>query len=165
MTATEYFDLVDKSGRFLRSDKRGAIDADLAPILLRIGANPEAWIDTVSRLRIQIPPRSRSGFQSAQFCRSARPTLALRALPRLEPPLQSRHRNRPEPYSSIRPSSADPARSSDPIDRFQHHLTISMPETALQSATLSICLTHWSHPFPLSLIASSQRSGFGQQKS
>ena len=49
MTATEYFDLVDKSGRILRSDKRGAIDADLAPILLRIGANPEAWIDTVSR--------------------------------------------------------------------------------------------------------------------
>jgi hypothetical protein len=49
MTATEYFDLVDKSGRILRSDKRGAIDADFAPILLRIGANPEAWIDTVSR--------------------------------------------------------------------------------------------------------------------
>ena len=48
MTATEYFDLVDKSGRILRSDKRGAIDAGLAPILLRIGANPEAWIDTVS---------------------------------------------------------------------------------------------------------------------
>jgi hypothetical protein len=48
MTATEYFDLVDKSGRLLRSDKRGAIDTDLAPILLRIGANPEAWIDTVS---------------------------------------------------------------------------------------------------------------------
>jgi REP element-mobilizing transposase RayT len=48
MTATEYFDLVDKSGRILRSDKRGAIDADLAPILLRIGARPEAWMDTVS---------------------------------------------------------------------------------------------------------------------
>jgi putative transposase len=48
MTATEYFDLVDKSGRILRSDKRGAIDAGLAPILLRIGARPEAWIDTVS---------------------------------------------------------------------------------------------------------------------
>jgi hypothetical protein len=48
MTATEYFDLVDKSGRILRSDKRGAIDAGLAPILLRIGANPEAWFDTVS---------------------------------------------------------------------------------------------------------------------
>jgi REP element-mobilizing transposase RayT len=49
MTAVEYFDLVDRSGRILRSGKSGAIDTDLAPILLRIGANPEAWIDTVSR--------------------------------------------------------------------------------------------------------------------
>ncbi len=49
MTAAEYFDLVDKSGRMMRTDKRGVIDADLAPILLRIGANPEAWLDTVSR--------------------------------------------------------------------------------------------------------------------
>ena len=49
MTAVEYFDLVDKSGRMTRSDKRGAIDAELAPILLRIGANPEAWLDTISR--------------------------------------------------------------------------------------------------------------------
>jgi hypothetical protein len=48
MTAAEYFDLVDKSGRMIRSDKRGAIDADLAPILLRIGANPNAWEETVS---------------------------------------------------------------------------------------------------------------------
>jgi REP element-mobilizing transposase RayT len=49
MTTAEYLDLVDKSGRMTRSDKRGAIDADLTPILLRIGANPEAWLDTVSR--------------------------------------------------------------------------------------------------------------------
>ena len=49
MTAAEYFDLVDKSGRLLRSDKRCTIDAHLAPILLRIGANPEAWMDTISR--------------------------------------------------------------------------------------------------------------------
>jgi hypothetical protein len=49
MTATEYFDLVDKSGRLMWSDKRGAVDADLAPILLRIGANPDAWLETVSR--------------------------------------------------------------------------------------------------------------------
>jgi hypothetical protein len=48
MTATEYFDLVDRSGRMIRSDKRAAIDADLAPILLRIGANPEAWLETIS---------------------------------------------------------------------------------------------------------------------
>jgi putative transposase len=53
MTAVEYFDLVDKSGRMTRSDKRGTVDADLAPILLRIGANPEAWLDTVSRFGSQ----------------------------------------------------------------------------------------------------------------
>ncbi len=49
MTAAEYIDLVDKSGRLIRSDKRGAMDADLAPILLRIGANPEAWSETITR--------------------------------------------------------------------------------------------------------------------
>ena len=49
ITITEYFDLVDKSGRLARSDKRGTIDADLAPILMRIGARPDAWIETVSR--------------------------------------------------------------------------------------------------------------------
>ena len=48
MTAAEYFDLVDKSGRILRTDKCGAIDPDLDPILLRIGANPQAWHDTIS---------------------------------------------------------------------------------------------------------------------
>ena len=49
MTEADYFNLVDQSGRLLRADKRGAIDPQLAPILLRIGANPQAWIDTISR--------------------------------------------------------------------------------------------------------------------
>ena len=49
MTPDEYFDLVDQSGRMIRSGKRGAIDSDLMPILLRIGANPDAWLDTISR--------------------------------------------------------------------------------------------------------------------
>ncbi len=48
MTAAEYIDLVDKSGRITRSDKRGAMEADLKPILLRIGAKPEAWHETIS---------------------------------------------------------------------------------------------------------------------
>ena len=48
MTEAQYFDLVDQSGRALRSGKRGAINPDLAPILLRIGAKPEAWLDTIS---------------------------------------------------------------------------------------------------------------------
>jgi hypothetical protein len=49
ITTADYFDLVDKSGRLLRSGKHGAIDADLAPILLRIGLKPDAWRDTISR--------------------------------------------------------------------------------------------------------------------
>jgi hypothetical protein len=49
MTEAEYLDLADKSGRILRSGKRGAIDPDLVPILQRIGIKPDAWLDTVSR--------------------------------------------------------------------------------------------------------------------
>jgi len=49
MTAAEYIDLVDRSGRLMRPRKRGAIDPELEPILLRIGAKPDAWLDTVSR--------------------------------------------------------------------------------------------------------------------
>ena len=49
ITAAEYFDLVDNSGRTIRSNKPGSIDASLAPILVRIGANPTAWPETISR--------------------------------------------------------------------------------------------------------------------
>jgi hypothetical protein len=45
----QYFDLVDKSGREIRNGKRGSINPDLAPILLRIGAKPESWLDTITR--------------------------------------------------------------------------------------------------------------------
>jgi hypothetical protein len=48
LSTIEYFDLVDRTGRMFRADKRGAIDADLLPILLRIGARPETWMETVS---------------------------------------------------------------------------------------------------------------------
>jgi REP element-mobilizing transposase RayT len=53
MSLAEYLDLVDRSGRMIRCDKRGAIDVNLAPILLRIGANPAAWSETVSRFGSQ----------------------------------------------------------------------------------------------------------------
>jgi hypothetical protein len=33
----------------MRPDKYGVIDVELAPVLMRIGANPEAWLDTISR--------------------------------------------------------------------------------------------------------------------
>ena len=48
MSAIDYFDLVDQSGRMIRSDKRGFIDVRLEPILNRIGAIPQKWVETVS---------------------------------------------------------------------------------------------------------------------
>jgi putative transposase len=49
MTSAEYFDLVDRSGRVIRKGKRSTIDAELAPILQRIGAHADAWTETISR--------------------------------------------------------------------------------------------------------------------
>lgn len=49
MTQEEYFELVDHSGRAARPDGGGVIPADLAPILTRIGANPDAWVETISK--------------------------------------------------------------------------------------------------------------------
>jgi len=63
ITTADYFDLVDRSGRLLRSGKRGAIDADLAPILLRIGLKPEAWVDTISSFQSRF--RLAAGLQSS----------------------------------------------------------------------------------------------------
>jgi putative transposase len=66
MTAMEYFDLVDKSGRLTRLDKRGVIDAGFAPILVRIGANPDAWVETISRFgsRFRLAAGLRSSLRS-----------------------------------------------------------------------------------------------------
>jgi putative transposase len=45
---TEYFELVDQSGRMVRSDKIGSIDSDLVPLLMRIGANRDRWRETIT---------------------------------------------------------------------------------------------------------------------
>jgi hypothetical protein len=48
MRVEEYMDLVDRSGRLIRTDKRGAIDAGIAPILQRLGAEAGAWQETIT---------------------------------------------------------------------------------------------------------------------
>jgi hypothetical protein len=45
----QYLDLVDRSGRILRAGKKGSINPDLEPILVRIGAKPESWLDTITK--------------------------------------------------------------------------------------------------------------------
>jgi REP element-mobilizing transposase RayT len=44
----DYLRLVDWTGRAIREDKKGAIPSDLAPILERVGLNPDAWVTSIS---------------------------------------------------------------------------------------------------------------------
>jgi len=50
ISATDYLQLLDWTGRSIRADKRGAIPAHLAPILARIGLDAERWYEVVTRL-------------------------------------------------------------------------------------------------------------------
>lgn len=47
ITAQDYFELLDWSGRQIAAGKRGAIPADLAPILERLHIQPSRWLETV----------------------------------------------------------------------------------------------------------------------
>jgi hypothetical protein len=49
LSEEQHFDLVDRSGRIVRQGKRGFINPELEPILVRIGAKPDSWMDTVTR--------------------------------------------------------------------------------------------------------------------
>ena len=46
---TDYLELVDRTGRILRDDKRGAISAHLPPILERLEIDPEEWINNATQ--------------------------------------------------------------------------------------------------------------------
>jgi len=44
----DYLELVDSTGRIIRSDKRGAIPSNLPPILERMGINLETWLTSAT---------------------------------------------------------------------------------------------------------------------
>lgn len=46
-TLQDYFDLVDATGRLVRADKRGSVDAQLPPLVCRLGIDPAKWLDHV----------------------------------------------------------------------------------------------------------------------
>jgi len=48
---SDYLELVDWTGRAVRSDKRGFIPGDVPPILSRLGEEPGSWIETVQQFR------------------------------------------------------------------------------------------------------------------
>jgi REP element-mobilizing transposase RayT len=47
ITTDDYLTLVDATGRLLKQGKRGAIPAELAPILARLDLTVEAWLETM----------------------------------------------------------------------------------------------------------------------
>ena len=51
LSVDEYLTLVDATGRWLRAGKRGAIPAELAPILARLDLDVERWFATMSGWR------------------------------------------------------------------------------------------------------------------
>jgi hypothetical protein len=85
MTLDEYLQILDWTGRQLRSDKRGAIPDHLAPILDRLRINPRNWLDTVTdfakrvhnavgrreSMREHARRQGRRWLQGVQFCASA----------------------------------------------------------------------------------------------
>lgn len=46
-TLQDYFDLVDVTGRLVRADKRGSVDAKLPALVNRLGIDPDKWLDHV----------------------------------------------------------------------------------------------------------------------
>ena len=47
----DYLQLLDWTGRQIRSDKRGAMPANLEPLFERLGISPELWVDCVLNFR------------------------------------------------------------------------------------------------------------------
>ena len=45
---TDYFELVDWTGRVVREDKRGAIPDNVLPILEKLKLNPELWLSNAT---------------------------------------------------------------------------------------------------------------------
>ena len=46
----DYFELVDTTGRLVKTGKRGAIPETLSPILKRLNIKSESWVDTIATL-------------------------------------------------------------------------------------------------------------------
>jgi hypothetical protein len=67
----QYLQILDWTGRELRSDKRGAIPAELAAILERLGVRSQVWIDLIQNLNTRFHRaigRSESLTAAARAC-------------------------------------------------------------------------------------------------
>ncbi|MCK5887118.1 MAG: transposase, partial [Alcanivorax sp.] len=55
MRLMDYLELVDATGRALRSDKRGAIDGSAAGILDRLGVDQTVWLENMAPRKQRAP--------------------------------------------------------------------------------------------------------------
>jgi hypothetical protein len=51
MSFAEYLQLLDWTGRQFRSDKRGTMPSDLAPVFERLSLNDETWLKLIHDFR------------------------------------------------------------------------------------------------------------------
>ena len=71
MTLDEYLELLDWTGRQLKSGKPGSIPASALPILERLEVSPETWLDLIKNFRQRFRseaglPKTRQSFQSTR---------------------------------------------------------------------------------------------------
>ena len=52
-TLTDYCELVDATGRSIRTDKKGFIDDSLPPILNRLGLDEVTWLDELNQFKFK----------------------------------------------------------------------------------------------------------------
>lgn len=64
----DYIELVDATGRVIRQDKRGAIDANLSPILQRLGMDSETWLHIATTFEDSCGPWVGADTRLAQAC-------------------------------------------------------------------------------------------------
>ncbi len=67
---TDYLELVDWTGRVIREDKRGAIDAALPPILERLGIEPKHWLFLTQHFESRFKGLVGSAYRLKQACRT-----------------------------------------------------------------------------------------------
>jgi len=65
---TDYLELVDWTGRILRDDKRGAIDANLPPILERLQIEPKHWLFLTQHFESRFKGLVGTAYQLKQVC-------------------------------------------------------------------------------------------------
>ena len=63
-----YIELVDATGRIIRQDKRGAIDASLSPILQRLNIDAETWLHIATTFEESCGPWVGGNMRLAEVC-------------------------------------------------------------------------------------------------